>query len=91
MTSCGWRSRRRYNGILPVVPVLVRGARMPRAEQLPDDLKELAFRNAVELTHARWKSDVQVLVEALKPYLEPCLTRRRSYQWAARCRRPRRL
>jgi hypothetical protein len=24
----------------------------------------------VELTHARWKSDVQVLVEALKPYLE---------------------
>jgi hypothetical protein len=58
---------------IPVVPVLVRGARMPRAEQLPDDLKELAFRNAVELTHARWKSDVQVLVDALKPYLEPCL------------------
>ena len=56
---------------IPVVPVLVRGARMPRAEQLPDDLKELAFRNAVELTHARWKSDVQVLVQALKPYLEP--------------------
>jgi hypothetical protein len=58
---------------IPVVPVLVRGARMPRAEQLPDDLKELAFRNAVELTHARWKSDVQVLVDALKPYLEPYL------------------
>jgi hypothetical protein len=56
---------------IAVVPVLVRGARMPRAEQLPADLKELAFRNAVELTHARWKSDVQVLVEALKPYLEP--------------------
>ena len=55
---------------IAVVPVLVRGARMPRADQLPDDLKELAFRNAVELTHARWKSDVQVLVEALKPYLE---------------------
>jgi TIR domain len=57
---------------IAVVPVLVRGARMPRAEQLPDDLKELAFRNAVELTHARWKSDVQVLVQALKPHLEPC-------------------
>ena len=55
---------------IAVVPVLVRGARMPRADQLPDVLKELAFRNAVELTHARWKSDVQVLVEALKPYLE---------------------
>jgi len=57
---------------IAVVPVLVRGARMPRAEQLPDDLKELAFRNAVELTHARWKSDVQFLVQALKPYLELC-------------------
>jgi hypothetical protein len=56
---------------IPVVPVLVRGARMPRADQLPDDLKELAFRNAVELTHARWKSDVLVLVDALKPCLEP--------------------
>ena len=39
---------------IPVVPVLVHGARMPRAEQLPKDLAELAFRNGVELTHARW-------------------------------------
>lgn len=55
---------------IPVVPVLVRGAKMPLAERLPDDLRDLAFRNAVELTHARWKSDVQVLVHALRPYLE---------------------
>jgi hypothetical protein len=55
---------------IPVVPVLVRGAKMPLVERLPDDLKDLAFRNAVELTHARWKSDVQVLVRALRPYLE---------------------
>lgn len=54
---------------IPVVPVLVRGAKMPRVEHLPDDLKELAYRNAVELTHARWKSDVQVLLHALDPYL----------------------
>lgn len=54
---------------IPVVPVLVRGAKMPHAEQLPDDLKELAYRNAVELTHARWKSDVQLLLHALRPYL----------------------
>jgi hypothetical protein len=53
-----------------VVPVLVRSAKMPRAEELPDDLKELAYRNAVELTHARWKSDVDVLVRALRPYME---------------------
>lgn len=55
---------------IPVVPVLVHGARMPRAEQLPDDLAELAYRNGVELSHARWDSDVQVLVKALSPYVE---------------------
>jgi len=54
---------------IPVIPVLVRGARMPLAEQLPEDLKELHYRNAVELTHARWKSDVQVLIRALRPYM----------------------
>jgi hypothetical protein len=55
---------------IPVIPVLVRGAKMPRVEQLPDDLKELAYRNAVELTHARWKSDVQVLIRALRPFTD---------------------
>src|ERR1700722_7800497 len=54
---------------IPVVPVLVRGARMPSADQLPADLSELAYRNAVELTHARWKSDVRVLIQALRPYM----------------------
>jgi hypothetical protein len=55
----------------PVIPVLVRGSKMPRADELPDDLKDLAYRNAVELTHARWKSDIQVLLKALKPHMEP--------------------
>jgi hypothetical protein len=54
---------------IPVVPVLVRGAKMPSADQLPADLRELAYRNAVELTHARWKSDVRVLIQALRPYM----------------------
>ena len=53
-----------------MIPVLVRGAKMPRAEQLPADLQELAYRNAVELTHARWKSDVQVLIQALRPHMK---------------------
>ena len=54
---------------IPVVPVLVHGAKMPRADQLPDDLKELAFRNGVEVTHARWNSDVQLLFKALRPFV----------------------
>ena len=53
---------------IPVIPVLVHGARMPRPEQLPDVLKDLAFRNSVELTHARWRSDVRLLIDALTPY-----------------------
>ena len=36
----------------------------------PTSLKELAFRNGTELTHARWDSDVKLLVEDLRPYLE---------------------
>lgn len=55
---------------IPVVPVLVRGAHMPYADQLPEDIRDLAYRNAVELTHARWKSDVQVLSQALAPSME---------------------
>lgn len=51
---------------IPVIPVLVRGAVMPRADQLPEPLKNLAFRNAVELTHARWSSDLNLLVQALQ-------------------------
>ncbi len=52
---------------IPVVPVLLRGAKMPRSEQLPEEIADLAYRNAVELTHARWKSDMQVLIKALRP------------------------
>lgn len=55
---------------IPVIPVLVHGASMPRAEQLPEDLAELAYRNGVEVTHVRWDSDVQVLIKALGPYVE---------------------
>jgi len=51
---------------IPLIPVLVRGARMPRADQLPDDLKDLAYRNCVELTHVRWKSDIKLLIRSLR-------------------------
>jgi len=54
---------------IPVIPVLVQGASAPKPDQLSDDLKELAFRNAVELTHARWDSDIEVLIKALRPYI----------------------
>ena len=55
---------------IPVIPVLVRGAKMPRAEQLPEVLADLSFRNSVELSHARWASDVQLLINALLPHVD---------------------
>jgi hypothetical protein len=52
-----------------VIPVLVHGAKMPPLDALPDDLKDLRYRNSVEVTHARWNSDVALLTTALKNYV----------------------
>jgi TIR domain len=53
---------------IPVIPVLVQGATAPKPDQLPDDLKNLAYRNVMELTHPRWESDVRLLIQAVRPY-----------------------
>ena len=55
---------------IPVIPVLVQGARMPRVDQLPADMEALVWRNAVELTHARWDSDIEILIKALCRHVE---------------------
>ena len=49
-----------------VFPLLVNGAAMPAEEELPDPLKPLARRNAIELTVRHWASDVAQLVHTLK-------------------------
>ena len=54
---------------IAVIPVLVHDARMPHPEQLPENIKDLAFRNSVEISHERWNSDVQLLITALKQYV----------------------
>jgi TIR domain len=51
-------------GIL-VIPVLVAGAVMPEEEELPEDVKALATRNAVQLDDVRWVSDVDRLLSAV--------------------------
>ena len=56
---------------IPVVPVLVRGAAMPAPEHLPESIRDLAFRNAVELSHSRWSFDTDQLLRALKVYVQP--------------------
>ena len=56
---------------VPVIPVLVHSAKMPSQDQLPESLKSFSHRNSVELSHARWPSDVQLLIEALNSYVAP--------------------
>ena len=53
-----------------VIPVLVDGALMPRSSDLPDDLKPLVRRNALEVSHTRFKGDCGRLIAALDRILE---------------------
>ncbi|MBP0445827.1 TIR domain-containing protein [Roseomonas sp. SSH11] len=50
---------------LRVIPVLVGGAQMPAPEDLPDDIRMLARRNAAELSDRRWTYDFGRLVEVI--------------------------
>ena len=52
-----------------VIPVLVQGAAMPREEGLPEELKLLARRNAIEINDTHWESDLAQLVETLERVL----------------------
>jgi hypothetical protein len=53
-----------------VIPVLVEGALMPQSGQLPDDLKPLARRNALNVSHDRFRVDSERLIDAIQRALE---------------------
>jgi hypothetical protein len=53
-----------------VIPVLVHEARMPHPDELPEAIRPLATRNAVRLTHERFRADTQGLVKALRQTFE---------------------
>lgn len=48
-----------------VVPILVENATMPEAADLPESLRTLPRLNAFEVSHSRFKLDVQTLTDAL--------------------------
>ncbi len=54
-----------FEANLPVVPVLVEGAAMPLAVQLPAPLAALARCQAVELSDKGWRHDVERLIATL--------------------------
>jgi TIR domain len=51
---------------IPVIPLLLDGARIPKADELPEDLKELALRNGMEIHHASFQDDMNRLIRGLK-------------------------
>lgn len=54
---------------IPVIPVLVDGARMPSEDELPEDLANLSRRHALELRHTRFAADADAIVASLKDHL----------------------
>jgi hypothetical protein len=56
---------------MPIFPVLVGGAAMPVAEELPPDLSDLAWRNALRLEESDWDACVRRLAEALPGAVTP--------------------
>jgi hypothetical protein len=62
-----------------VIPVLVGGAQLPEAAELPDDLQGLAQRQALELHNETWHHDVDGLVRSLRG--EPAGPANRRRRW----------
>ena len=74
-------------GDVRVIPVLVEGAQMPEPSDLPEDLRALARRNALELTDNRWNFDVSRLVATVRQALgvpaPTSVTRGPRWRWPA--------
>jgi hypothetical protein len=48
-----------------VIPVLIENAPMPAADALPERLRGLARRNAIDLSTVSWRTDLEALLAAL--------------------------
>jgi hypothetical protein len=54
---------------IPVIPILLDGAKVPKANQLPKELEELSLRNGLDIRHASFHNDVDRLIRGLKGQL----------------------
>lgn len=66
---------------VPVIPILVDGASMPTELDLPNELKPLTRRHAIELRNTRFADDADKLVKAVTERLGA--KRRRLWRFAA--------
>ena len=64
---------------LPIIPVLVNGASMPTAGELPDDLKDFSYRNALAIDRGRnFHRDADDLVREIEALAPRGVWRRRA-------------
>ena len=56
---------------VPVIPVLVQNASMPRATDLPDEIRDLAFYNGIKLAPEVWRGGVERLIKELDRVMKP--------------------
>jgi hypothetical protein len=63
-----------------VIPVLVEGASMPSSRDLPEELKPLAHRNAIELSHTRFDVDADRVAGAIERALAQAAEQREGAQ-----------
>jgi hypothetical protein len=66
-----------------VIPVLVGGATMPHPADLPDELRPLAAREAMDLRDAHFRADAERLIDTLKKTVPGIANR----PWKARSKR----
>ncbi len=61
---------------IPVIPVLVENAKIPKAEELPQEIKQLSTLQVNLLTYERWDDDMARLIAAIeKVTVEPQVSR----------------
>jgi hypothetical protein len=56
---------------IPVIPVLVGGAKMPRPDDLPEPLKSLAHLNAIEIFDQLFHDSIKHFIDTLHPFVRP--------------------
>lgn len=68
---------------VPVVPVLIGDATMPRVSELPASIAGLARRNAMSISDERWPGDVDRLAEVIAIDVPGTVAQRRLDRWRA--------
>jgi hypothetical protein len=60
-----WEIASAFSAGLPVLPILVGGAKMPQAADLPESIRPLAAITAHEMSDQRWEHDFEELVRRI--------------------------